>query len=290
MRMIRLPAYVFEEGMPGFLATIWSRSEEPDLSVDFSRVKYLIPVAISALVARIAHAQRSGHALRFIGLEQCESLRYLQRIDFFERLGISLPERFARHNPGTAFVPIREIEPGPVRLTNDPTATDLARCVADGDDNEAFLLSEYTLGEVIGNLHQHAGESGFVCAQYARKHDRARIGIADGGIGINESYRRSSSPSYRPGMNDAQILELAMAPWSSSKAHLKGAYGESANKGVGLTMVRFMVAESYGHFFLASGDAWWMRNGLAAPRSGILPSGCRWRGRWLGRPTSGTRW
>jgi hypothetical protein len=69
---------------------------------------------------------------------------------------------------------------------------------------------------------------------------------------------------------------------SSSKAHLRGAYGESANKGVGLTMVRFMVAESYGHFFLASGVAWWMRDGLAAPRSGTLPPGCRVEGTVVG--------
>src|SRR5205823_2998488 len=117
---------------------------------------------IAALVARIDHGQRNGKAFTPIGLEQCENLRYLQRIDFFERLGIELPENFARHEPGTAFVPMREIEPGPVRLTNDPTATELAQCVADGDDNEAFYLSEYTLGEVIANLRQHAGERGFV--------------------------------------------------------------------------------------------------------------------------------
>jgi hypothetical protein len=154
--------------------------------------------------------------------------------------------------------------------------------VADADENEAFYLSEYTLGEVMANLRQHAGERGFVCAQYSRQYDRARIGIADSGIGVGESYRSSSSPQYRPGMNDLQILELAMAPWSSSKAHLKGVYGESANKGVGLTMVRFMVAESYGHFFLASGNAWWMRNGLAAPRSGELPEGCCVQGTIVG--------
>lgn len=280
--MIRLPVYVFEDGLPSFLGSIWSPINKGALEIDFSRAKYFIPVAIAALVARIDHAQRIGIALTLVGLEECQNLRYLQRIDFFEQLGIELPENFRRHPPGTAFVPLRQIEPGPVRLTNDPTATELAKCVANGDDNEAFYLSQYTLGEVIANLRQHAGEHGYVCAQYSEQNDRARIGIADCGIGISESYRSSSSPSYRPGMNDAQTLELAMAPWSSSKAHLKGAYGESANKGVGLTMVRFMVAESYGHFFLASGDAWWMRNGLAAPRSGTLPANCRVEGTVVG--------
>jgi hypothetical protein len=239
-------------------------------------------VAIAALVARIDHAQRNGKAFAPVGLEDCANLRYLQRIDFFERLGVELPENFRRHDPGTAFVPLTEIAPGPVHLTNDPTATELARCVANGNENEAFYLSEYTLGEVIANLRQHARERGFVCAQYSQPQDRARIGIADSGIGINESFRRSRSPQYREGMDDAQTLDLAMAPWSSSKAHLHGPYGQSANKGVGLTMVRFMVAESYGHFFLASGNAWWLRNGLAAPRAGLFPLRCRIEGTVVG--------
>jgi hypothetical protein len=280
--VIRLPRYVFEENLPHFLGSIWAPEKEEELVVDFAHAKYLIPVAVAALVARIDYAQRKGHAFTPIGLDRCENLRYLQRIDFFERLGFALPENFRRHPPGSAFVPIREIEPGPVSLTDDPTSTELAKCVANGDGNEAFKLAQYTLGEVIGNLRHHAGERGFVCAQYVAPHDRARIGIADSGIGIHESFRRSSSPQYREGMDDAQTLELAMAPWSSSKAHLRGLYGQAANKGVGLTMVRFMVAESLGYFFLASGNAWWLRKGLAAPQAGRFPQGCRIEGTVVG--------
>src|SRR5881398_3231561 len=143
--MIKLPAYIFEDSLPTFLGAIWAPFEEDELRIDFSRAKYFIPVAVAALVARIDHPQRNGMRFAPTGLEQCENVRYLQRIDFFEQLDVDLPENFRRHDPGTAFVPIREIEPGPVRLTNDPTATELARCVANGDDNQAFYLSEYTL-------------------------------------------------------------------------------------------------------------------------------------------------
>src|SRR5438874_487331 len=155
MASIRLPKFVFEDGLPNFLAAIWAPSDDDELRVDFSRVTYFIPVAIAALVARIDLALRRGQAFVPAGLEHCE------------------------------------------------------------------------------NLRQHAGQRGFVCAQYSQKQDRARIGIADSGIGIYESFRQSSSPRYREGMDDLQTIELAMAPWSSSRAHLKGAYGESANKGVG---------------------------------------------------------
>jgi len=35
-------------------------------------------------------------------------------------------------------------------------------------------------------------------------------------------------------------------------------------------MIRFMVAQSYGHFFLASGKAWWYRDGLRPEISGTF--------------------
>ena len=277
MDVIKLPPYVFEKELVAFLTTIWKPLNGRTLEIDFSRVKYYIPLAITALLAHIDHAERDGRAVVISGLEQCEGVRYLQRIDFFNQLGIHLDEDFTRHAPGAAFVPLQEIELGPVTLRNDQIATELAQCVAGNQQNQqsdVFQLAEYSLGEVIANVKQHAEQRGFACAQYVAKRDMARIGIADSGIGISESFRRTGSPKYRPGMNDLQTLEVAMAAYGSSKAHLTtGPYGASANKGVGLTMVRFMVAESYGHFFLASGDAWWYRNGLAAPVSGVFPGG-----------------
>jgi hypothetical protein len=152
-------------------------------------------------------------------------------------------------------------------------ATELARCLTRGKEDELFQLAQYSLGEVIANVKQHAERVGFVCAQSFKKHEMSRIGIADCGIGLGESFRRTDSPRFREGMNDLQVLELAMSPYGSSKAHLRtGPYGETANKGVGLTMIRFMAAQSYGHFFLASGKAWWYRDGLRPEISSTFPA------------------
>lgn len=276
--VVRLPPYVFEDELPTLLAALWCPLPDGILAVDFTRVKYYTPSAVTILITRIDHAIRQNLGVELHGLEDCENFRYLQRIDFFDQLGLKLPEHFTRHDAGNAFVPLREVVPAPVAVTNETVATDLARCVANHDGNDVFQLSQYALGEVIANLKQHAGERGFVCAQYSPKQDLARIGIADSGIGIRESFRANGAPRYRPEMSDAQVLELAMSPWSSSKAHLRGAYGGSSNRGIGLTLTRFMVAQSYGHFFLASGTVWWFRNGMAPEKSGVLPEGCRVQG------------
>ena len=266
MCVIKLPPAVFEAELVEFLSVIWSNTVDEEIDFDFARVRFFIPAAVTALIARIDHAVEEKRKVRLIGLSQCQNFRYLQRIDFFNRLGIDLPEDFERHAPGTAFVALREIPLGVVTIKNDEMATELAACMAGAESGDVFQLSQCALGEVIANVKQHAERPGFACAQRFQRDEMSRIGIADCGVGLRESFRRTGSPKFREEMNDLQALELAMAPYGSSKAHLTASpYGETANKGLGLTMTRFMAAETYGHFFLSSGKAWWYRDGLAAP-------------------------
>jgi hypothetical protein len=271
--VIVLPSHVVETDLPGFLAMLWRPVEDETLDFDFTRVVFYIPAAITILIARIDHARRRGINVRFLGLKKCKSFRYLQRIDFFDQLQIELLEDFERHDQGTDMVPLREVTPGTVGLRDDPVVSELAACIANSTESDCFLLSQYSLGEIVANLKQHAGEKGFVCGQYLPKNDLVHIGIADSGIGIRESFRQTSAPHYNDAMSDGQVLEFAMARGRSSKAHLKTAYGESANKGIGLTITRFLVSECYGIFFLASGTAWWLRNGIREPVSGTLAHG-----------------
>jgi hypothetical protein len=274
MQTIKLMPAVFEPELVPFLAVIWKNAADPDLEVDFTRAHFYIPMAVTALLARIDYARSNGGTVKLIGLRECKNFHYLQRIDFFNQLGIELEEDFVRHAPGTAFVPLREIPLGLVTIKNDEMATELAACMAGAEAGDVFQLSQYALGEVIANVKQHAERPGFACAQRFQRDEMSRIGIADCGVGLRESFRRTGSPKFRQEMNDLQVLELAMAPYGSSKAHVTASlYGETANKGLGLTMTRFMAAETYGHFFLSSGKAWWYRDGLAAPIFGEFADG-----------------
>lgn len=259
--------------MLGDLATLDS-TEEP-LALDFLHVEYWTPAAIVSLCAMVNRWIEQGRQIAFENVEESPACSYLKRIDFFDRVGLRLPEKFNRHDSGTSFVEIQQVYPGIARL-NEPLSKRLAECLAGTRDesNEVLRFSQYSLGEVIANCQQHAGKPGFVAAQYVASRDWARIGIADYGMGIRESFRNAESPHFRVGMSHSEALEMAMTPWVSSKTHRKsGPYGESPNRGVGLKMILYMLKDSCGEMFISSGDAWrhYHRNGSI--EVGTLPGG-----------------
>lgn len=259
MKTVTLPAKIFESNMMRLLSLFAQADEDTDgLVLDFRLVEYWIPAAIVFACSTVNRWREHGRDVDFRNIEACRALSYFQRIDFFERAGLRIPENFTRRDPGTAFVEIHKIQPGPARLA-DPLATSLAKCLARSEDrmNDVLRFAEYAIGEVVANCQQHAMKPGFAAAQYAPKNGCARVGVADYGIGIRESFRQAESPHFREGMTDAEVLELAMRPWVSSKTHLPhGPYGENANRGVGLKMIRYMVENSFGELFIASGSAW----------------------------------
>jgi hypothetical protein len=274
MRHFLLPSRVFESNLPKLLCDVATLDQEEEgIVLDLRGVQYWIPAAIVFMCAAVNRWMERGRDVFFDNHENCPACGYLQRMDFFDHIGLQLPERFVRHDPGTSFVEIQPVQPGIARLS-DPVARRLAECLAGTCDagDDVLRFSEYALGEIIGNCQQHAGKPGYVTAQYVAAKDWARAGMADYGIGIRESFRRAGSPHYRKGMTDAEALELAMTPWVSSKRHIKtGPYGESPNRGVGLNMIQHMLANSFGELFLASGNAWRRYEANQPPRAGVLP-------------------
>lgn len=276
MHNVRLPTKVFEANLPKLLAELArvDSCDEP-VTLDFSAVSYWIPAAIVFTCSMVNRWYERGRNVSFAHVEQCPACGYLQRMDFFERVGFRIPERFTRHTSGTSFVEIQAVYPGIARL-GDPLAKKLAECLAGTTDsgNDVLRFSEYALGEVIANCQQHAEKPGYASAQYMPKKNWARIGVADYGIGILESFRKNGSPHYRTGMNHAEALDIAMKPWVSSKTHITtGPYGSSANRGIGLKMIQHMLAESLGELFIASGNAWRHYQGQAVPSDGMLENG-----------------
>jgi len=249
---------IFEENLPRVLEQLGELDGSTEsLEIDLSRAKFWIPSAIVAICAMVRNWKKNGREVSFPNCEQCQVTGYLQRIDFFGQIGLKLPETFQRHDPGTSFVVIERIDPGQARL-NEPLARKLASCLAGTDDAlaDAFRFSEFSMGELVANCQQHAMTSGYVSAQYVGTKDWARIGIADAGVGIRDSFRLAESPFFREGMSDGEALEMAMQPWCSSKKHQKGPYGTPANRGIGLKMVWNMLHQAGGELFIASGNAW----------------------------------
>jgi len=229
--LIRLQPYVFEDDLPRLLATLWQPLADGVLAVDFSRAVYYIPAAITVLITRLDHGMRARLKIELHGLNMCKNFRYLQRIDFFDQLGLKLQEDFKRHDAGTAFVPLREVMPGHVSIKDDPLASELAGCVADAPDGDVFQLSQYSLGEIIANLKQHACERGFVCGQYLRKRDLVCIGIADSGIGIRDWEGRARRTFGPPTVNPQTWAWVSRSPGSWSPSPTDISFSHRATRG-----------------------------------------------------------
>ncbi len=271
-----MPAKVFESNLPRLLSGLarLDRTQHP-LTLRFEQVEYWIPSAVVAICSMVNRWTEQSREVYFDGLQNCPAVGYLQRVDFFDQVGLHLPEKFTRHDPGTSFVEIQSVYPSHAKL-KDPLARRLAECLAGTQDSSDDVLrfSEFALGEVVANCQQHAQKPGFVSAQYVRTRNRARIGVADYGIGIRESFRMSGSPHYIEGMTDGEALEVAMRPWVSSKRHLKtGPYGEPPNRGIGLKMIQHMIGDCCGELFIASGDAWRFYKGNTPVVTGNLAEG-----------------
>lgn len=274
MNVIRLPAVVYEQNLARLLSTLARHSEDGQpLVLDFGAVRYWMPAAIVALCAMIDSWVDQGREVAFQNHETCEAFQYLQRIDFFQHLGWEFPEKFTRHNPGTSFVAIEKVELGNVGF-HDPIAGKVASVIAGTTDShdEIFQLIQFSVGEIVANVRQHAGRHGFISGQYVERRGWARIGIADCGVGILESFRQNESPHYRKGMTHLHALEKAMQPWVSSRKHLRiGPYGESPNRGIGLKMILRMCMEAGGQMLVVSGDAFFHQAGSGKPTLELLP-------------------
>ena len=129
--------------------------------------------------------------------KRCAAFKYLQRINFFDKAGLKLPEAFVRKADSANFIPLRELSPNVQDI--GPIATRMAKCVApEHMGEEVFRLLQYATSEAMLNCKQHSRGRGFVAAQYAQKHDLARIAVADCGRGILASFRENESPHEFP--------------------------------------------------------------------------------------------
>ncbi len=274
MEEVILPKDVFESNLVDLLALLGEARQHSRVLFDFHRVGYYIPAAIVSVVATVNHIREHGECA-FTNHEICTAFRYFQRMDLFSHVGLNLPEDFHRNPNSSDFIPVKKVDPA----ANDVAqlATLLGECI-DPTNGPAKQAVEYSASENILNCRQHSRAIGYVSAQYAPKRDYARIGIADCGRGILESFRANQSGFYREGMTDTEALELAIQPNVSSTTHLPHMYGKSPNRGVGLSMMRDLVRQTMGYMVLVSGTGWWMQDGTKPARSGRLPRGHSFQG------------
>lgn len=258
-KTIILPRYATEESISPVLRLLTATEDATEIDVDMSRVKFYIPAAVVALISAGVRLTRDGKTVRLVNAETSDAFRYLQRMDFFTQLGVRLPEDFRRHDAGGRFMPIERITFGEGDVSD--IASRLAGCVVPGGDffDDTYRLVQYAAGEVVGNARQHSSGVAFVSAQYT-PHDRMiRIGIADDGIGIRESFR--GTPFFDDVPTDCAAIRKALEPNVSSALFRPSLYQRPSNRGVGLSVLSELVAQSLGYLLIVSHSGWCFKNG-----------------------------
>jgi hypothetical protein len=189
---IQLPERVFEEQLSGLLASLESGDPHDAVEIDISLVKFLTPAAIVSVLARCHWWARRGKAIFLGGVEACEALGYLQRVDFLRHLGIELEERFTRRATTDRFVPVRSLNFASGSV--DVVASEITRCVLPdvSPEDDVFRALQYAAGELLSNAKYHSGGRAFASAQFFPARNLVRIAVADDGMGIRRSFTNTS--------------------------------------------------------------------------------------------------
>lgn len=235
---IHLPNSAHLQNIEGFL-----RRYEPNSGAELavsSHDKYihLHPFALAMTACAAVTATTEGHGVTNT-IHDVPSIPYLVRMRLFDFLGIQPPKQIVEHDEAGRFIPITRIQ----------GADDLKRVITDLVPLLHAMPAvadpiRYVVSELGRNVLEHAraGTGAFACAQYFRETKRIAIGMADSGVGILTSIRRSHrAPS------EQEAVYMALTPGISGATPRIG--GNETNAGAGLYFVK-SIAQLSGNFFV----------------------------------------
>lgn len=173
------------------------------------------------------------------------SAPYLERMGLFHflktRSGISINER----DPTGRFIPLTQIRDG----------ADLARFMTDMipllhlEPDQAEPI-RYIVSELVRNVLEHSGceHGATVAAQYHKRSNLIRIGIADTGMGVRKSITHSHAAN-----DDLAAIRLALTPGITGTTRKEG--GTDYNAGAGLFFTKSIATANRDFFVIYSGSA-----------------------------------
>jgi hypothetical protein len=248
------------------------------LTLVLPREAFLEAAGIVLLASGISARKAAGKKTQLSPEDpQGDALRYLQGIDFFDALGVTLAESFTRQPPDSRFVPIRRIDdPRAARAAADATGDLLEKQLPTA--SPSVLRSARFVFEELGvNIVQHSGapQTGFGIAQAYPEKGRFQIAFADSGVGFRSSLARNAELQGRVA-DDAIAIQLAV------EQGLSGIGGsQRSNMGIGLSLLRELSDLVHGNLWIASGTALWHRHTVAGRRVSSIQSIDPWDGAWV---------
>lgn len=178
---------------------------------------------------------------------EAASGHYFVRMGLFKMLGIPPGIVIREHEPAGRFIPLTQIR----------TADEQTRFITEMipllhlEPEQAKTLG-YIFSELIRNVIEHAdADNGAVlCAQYYKKSNSIRVGIADTGSGIRSTITRA-----HPAKTDLEAIRLALMPGITGTTAKEG--GTEQNAGAGLFFIKSIASVNRDFFVIYSGTGFY---------------------------------
>lgn len=234
---------VFIGNIDPFLAG-FDMSEQSSLSIETHDRWMSVHPVVLAMIASKGLTLPKG-AVRFDTVT-ATSIGYFQRMRLFALLGINFDKQINEFDPSGRFIPLTQI-----KTSDEQTRfiTDMMPLLHLTEPSHAEAI-RYVVSELIRNVLEHSGSrhGAVVAAQYHKKSNIIRIGIADTGVGIKRTINQS-----HPAWSDMEALKLALTPGITGTTPREG--GTRDNAGAGLFFIKSIAVNNRNFFMLYSGDA-----------------------------------
>ena len=174
---------------------------------------------------------------------EATSQHYFVRMGLFKLLNIPSDIVITEHEPAGRFIPLTQIR----------TSAEQTRFITDMipllhlEPEQAKTLG-YIFSELIRNVIEHADadNGALLCAQYYKKSNSIRIGIADTGCGIKRTITRAHAAA-----TDLDAIRLALMPGITGTTAKEG--GTEQNAGAGLFFTKSIASVNRDFFVIYSG-------------------------------------
>ena len=221
---------------PSFPETLEITANEKWISVH--------PLVLSMIAARGLTVSPSNIICEKL---EAKSRHYLVRMGLFKMLQIASDIDVTEHEEAGRFIPLSIIR----------TSDDLTRFITDmipllhAEAEQAKILG-YVISELVRNVLEHAEapHGAVLCAQYYKKSNSIRIGIADTGVGIKTTITRSHAAA-----TDLEAIRLALTPGITGTTSREG--GTEQNAGAGLFFIKSIAAVNRDFFVIYSGKGFY---------------------------------
>ncbi|HVC09372.1 MAG TPA: ATP-binding protein [Elusimicrobiota bacterium] len=198
------------------------------------------PAAIS-MVAALGLSVKPENILR--QKFEARSSHYFARMGLFKLLNIPTGIAITEHESAGRFIPLTQIR----------ASAELTRFITEMipllhlEAEQAKTLG-YIVSELVRNVLEHAEapNGALLCAQYYKKSNAIRIGIADTGVGIKATITRSHRAD-----TDLDAIRLALMPGITGTTPMEG--GTEQNAGAGLFFIKSIASVNRDFFVIYSG-------------------------------------